>query len=176
MKLFTYCPSCGSGDMHFDGIKELTCKDCSFTYYHNVAAAGGAILEHDGKIILIRRNQEPGKGKLDLPGGFADPDETAEEAIKREIREELNINVETLQYLGSFPNTYEYKGVCYRSCDLIFHAGIEAFPTHFDETEVQELVLLNPSEVPDDEIAFESIRRGLNLFRHLKSQEKYRTK
>ncbi|MHC4229305.1 MAG: NUDIX hydrolase [Planctomycetota bacterium] len=88
----------------------------------------------------------------------------------------MNINVETLKYLGSFPNTYEYKGVCYRSCDLIFHAGIEAFPTHFDETEVQELVLLNPSEIPDDEIAFESIRRGLNLFRHLKSQEKYRTK
>ncbi|MHC4229304.1 MAG: hypothetical protein ACYSW0_17895 [Planctomycetota bacterium] len=58
MKIFHYCPSCGSGDMHYDGIKEFTCRSCSFTYYHNVAAAGGAILEHDGKIILILRKKQ----------------------------------------------------------------------------------------------------------------------
>ena len=168
-RTFNYCPSCGSRGIVFDGIKEFTCADCEFTYFHNVATAAGTILECGGKIVLIKRKQEPGKGLLDLPGGFVDPRETAEEAAKREIREEVRIDVDTLQYLGSCPNTYEFKGVCYHSCDLLFYSKIDAFPTEFDETEVAELVLRDPGEIQDDEIAFESIKMGLRLFRSLRS-------
>ncbi len=150
-------------------MKEFTCGDCSFTYFQNVAAAAGTILECEGKIVLIRRKQEPGKGLLDLPGGFVDPEETAEETVKREIREELKIDVHTLQYLGSYPNTYEFKNVCYHSCDLLFYSKIDTFPTEFDETEVEELVLMDLMEIPDDEIAFESTKAGLRLFRDLRS-------
>ena len=168
-RTFNYCPSCGSRDMVFDGVKEFTCGACSFTYFQNVAAAAGTILECEGKIVLIRRKQEPGKGLLDLPGGFVDPEETVEEAAKREIREELKIDVDTLQYLGSYPNTYEFKDVRYHSCDLLFYSEIETIPTEFDETEVEELVLMDLMEIPDDELAFESIKVGLRLFRDLRS-------
>ncbi len=171
-RTFNFCPSCGSRRITFDGIKEFTCGDCSFTYFQNVAAAAGTILECDGKIVLIRRKQEPGKGKLDLPGGFTDPGETAEEGARREIREELKIDVGPLEYLGSHPNTYEYRNVTYRSCDMLFYRKIDAFPTEFDETEAEELVLMDPSEIPDDELAFESIRKGLQLFRRMKSEGK----
>lgn len=169
MKTFNYCPSCGSKEIVFDGMKEFTCGACSFTYFQNIAAAVGTILVCEGKIVLIRRKQEPGKGLLDLPGGFVDPEETAEEAAKREIREELKIDVDTLHYLGSSPNIYEFKGVRYQSCDLLFHAQIDTFPTEFDETEVEELVFMDLMEIPDDGIAFESIRMGLRLFRDLRS-------
>jgi len=81
-KLFDYCPSCGSKDMHFDGVKEFSCSVCSFTYYHNVAAGVGAILELGEKILLIERGKDPGKGKLDFPGGFVEPEESAEEALR----------------------------------------------------------------------------------------------
>ena len=155
--------------MVFDGVKEFTCGACSFTYFQNVAAAAGTILECEGKIVLLRRKQEPGKGLLDLPGGFVDPEETVEEAAKREIREELKIDVDTLQYLGSYPNTYEFKDVRYHSCDLLFYSEIETIPTEFDETEVEELVLMDLMEIPDDELAFESIKVGLRLFRDLRS-------
>jgi NAD+ diphosphatase len=168
MKTFNYCPSCGSRGIVFDGIKEFTCEDCSFTYFQNVAAAAGTILECEGKIVLIKRKQEPSKGLLDLPGGFVDPGETAEEAARREIREELKIDVDTLQYIASHWNTYEFKDVCYHSCDLLFYSKINAFPTEFDETEVEELVLMDPTEIRDDEIAFESIKVGLRLFRSLR--------
>ena len=171
-RTFNFCPSCGSRRITFDGTKEFTCGDCSFTYFQNVAAAAGTILECDGKIVLIRRKQEPGKGKLDLPGGFTDPGETAEEGAKRDIKEELKIDVGPLKYLGSYPNTYEYRNVTYRSCDLLFYRKIETFPTEFDETEAEELVLVDPSEIPDDELAFESVRRGLQLFRRMKSEGK----
>ena len=168
---FNFCPSCGSRRIAFDGMKEFTCGQCSFTYYQNVAAAAGAILECNGKIVLIRRKQEPGKGMLDLPGGFMDPGETAEEGARREIREELKIDVGPLEYLGSYPNTYEYRNVTYCSCDLLFYGNIGAFPTEFDETEAEELVFMEPFEIRNDELAFESIRRGLQLFRRIKSGE-----
>jgi ADP-ribose pyrophosphatase YjhB (NUDIX family) len=148
----------------FDDVKEFSCRACSFTYYHNVAAAVGAILEFDGKIVLIRRGKEPGKGKLDLPGGFVDPKETAEEAIRREIREELGIDIGTLKYFGSGPNLYEYEGVAYHTCDLFFYSRIDSVPTNLDRAEVQELVLMESREVPLGEIAFPSVRACLSRF------------
>ncbi|MGD8500299.1 MAG: NUDIX domain-containing protein [Phycisphaerales bacterium] len=163
MKLFDYCPSCGSSDIFFDDIKKFSCKACSFTFFQNVAAAVAAMLEYEQKIILIKRSKEPGRGKLDFPGGFVDPEETVEEAVRREISEELSINVGTLKYVGSYPNIYEYKGVRYRTCDLFFYSKIDALPATVDKAEIEEFVLMNPSEVPDDKIAFKSTRIGLDL-------------
>jgi NAD+ diphosphatase len=164
MKTFNYCPSCGLGGILFDGIKQFNCKDCSFAFYHNVAAAVAVILEYDKKILLTKRGEEPGKGKLDLPGGFVDPKESAEDAVKREIREELKIEIGDLEYLGSFPNIYEYKDVVYNVCDLFFYSKINTFPTDFDRAEIEELILVNPSEIPIDKMAFESTRKVLSLF------------
>ncbi|MHC4558769.1 MAG: NUDIX hydrolase [Planctomycetota bacterium] len=164
MKTFNYCPSCGSTDIFFDDVKKLRCAKCSFTYYHNVAAAVAAILEYEDKIVLIRRKKEPGRGKLDLPGGFMDPSETAEEALRREIKEELGINLGALKYIGSYPNIYVYKKVRYYTCDLFFHCRIDSIPTSVDKTEIEEFVLMSPSEIPDEEIAFESTKIGLGLF------------
>jgi ADP-ribose pyrophosphatase YjhB (NUDIX family) len=163
-KLFQYCPSCGSQEIRFDGLKEFRCAVCSFTYYHNVATGVGAILDLAGKILLIRRGKDPGKGRLDLPGGFVDPGESAEEALRREIQEELGIDAGPLEYVGSYPNVYEYRSVVYRTCDVFFHSRIDSLPTSLDQTEVQEMVLTELREVPLDEIAFQSVRACLSRF------------
>ncbi len=163
-RLFDYCPSCGSKNVRFDGIKEYSCAVCSFTYCHNVAIGVAAILECGEKILLIERGKEPGKGKLDLPGGFVDANESAEEAVSREIREELGTNVGPLRYFGSHPNVYEYKGVVYQTCDLFFYSEIDSCPTDFDKREVQSLALVSPADVPTDRIAFPSVRACLSRF------------
>lgn len=164
MNIFSYCPCCKSSDISFDGTKKLSCKACSFTYFHNIASAVAAILEYDGKIILIKRNDEPCKGKLDLPGGFVDPKETAEDAVRREIKEELKINVEQLKYIGSYPNVYEYKDVIYNTVDLFFYSKIDTLPKEVDETEIAELVLVDPLNIPLSEIAFESTKTCLENY------------
>jgi len=164
MKTFNYCPSCGVRDILFDGVKQFNCQECSFTFYQNIATAVAVILEYDKKILLTKRGEEPGKGKLDLPGGFVDPKESAEDAIKREIREELKIEIGTLQYLGSFPNIYEYKDVIYNVCDLFFYSRINTLPTDIDKAEIEELILVKPSEIPIDKFAFESTKMCLGLF------------
>ena len=164
VKPFNCCPACGSCDIVFDENKKIICRECAFTYYHNVAAAVGAILEYDGKIVLIKRAKEPGRGKLDLPGGFIDPNESAEEGVIREVKEEINIDIKEPEYLGSYPNIYKYQDVLYHTCDLFFYCRIDVLPVEFSKTEVEELVLLRPSEIPADKIAFESVKRCLGLF------------
>ena len=164
MSVFNYCPCCGSKDIIFDSLKKFNCKECSFTFFNNVAAAVAGILEYDNEILFVVRAKDPGKGKLDLPGGFVDPKEGAEVALKREIKEELNIDIENPEYLGSFPNIYEYKNVVYHVCDLFFYSKIDALPTDFDKREIEELVLISRSEVPIDKLAFESSKMCLRSF------------
>ena len=165
MKIFKQCPKCGTPNLSFDGIKKLYCRGCSFTYFHNPAAAVAAVLEYGQQIVLIKRSNEPCKGKLDLPGGFVDPDETAEQAVKREVKEELNISIVSLKYLSSYPNTYTYKDVTYKTCDLFFSSRIDKLPTVFDETEIDECVVLDPSDIPYEQIAFESTKTCLRQYR-----------
>jgi len=165
MTIFNYCPSCGSDAVSFDGLKRFYCKGCGFTYFHNVAVAAAAVLEYDERIVLVRRGREPCSGMLDLPGGFIDPNESAEDGIKREIKEELGIELGTIRYLMSRPNVYEYKGVTYCTCDLFFDCRLEALPAGFDKSEIEELVLLKPSDISDDQIAFESTKACLRLLK-----------
>ena len=113
MKTFNYCPSCGAKDVFFDGVKEVSCNDCSLTFFQNIATAVAVIMEYDEKILFTKRAEEPSIGMLDLPGGFVDPKESAEDAIRREIKEELKIKLGTLEYFSSFPNIYKYKDVAY---------------------------------------------------------------
>jgi ADP-ribose pyrophosphatase YjhB (NUDIX family) len=147
----------------------LECNACSLVFFQNVAAAAAAILEYQGRILLIKRGLEPGKGKLDYPGGFIDPKESAEAGLKRELKEELDIEIGELKYLGSAPNIYKYKEVLYYTCDLFFHSKIDALPAEFDKNEIEELVLIDPAQMPEEDFAFESTKTGIVLFNKQKS-------
>jgi NAD+ diphosphatase len=168
MKIFKYCPSCKSNEISFDGIKQFKCNSCGFIYFHNVATAAAAILEYEQKIFFIKRVRQPGKGKLDLPGGFIDPNETAEEGLNRELKEELGITLDQVKYLGAFPNRYEYENVTYNTCDLFFYSKIEILPTEFDKSEIETIELIDPLEIQESRIAFDSIKRALRLFTNIK--------
>ena len=62
--------------------KSRRCADCSFVYYLNPSSAYVAIIIDDkGRLLVERRGCEPAKGMLDLPGGFADMNETVEEGL-----------------------------------------------------------------------------------------------
>jgi len=159
-----FCPSCGSAVFGHDGLKAFTCKACGFTLYHNAAAAVMGVLTLDNRILFARRAHEPALGKLDLPGGFVDPGETAEAAMRREIQEEMNVTLGALRYLGSAPNRYAFGGMVYPTCDLVFHAALPEMPTVLDQSEVSEVLLLRPDAVDTDALAFPSNGAALQLY------------
>jgi ADP-ribose pyrophosphatase YjhB (NUDIX family) len=136
----------------------MKCNTCGYTFFQNTAAATAAILLFKDKIVFTRRGKEPGKGMLDLPGGFVDYNESAEQGIIREISEETGFEVKNLKYFGSNPNQYLYKGVTYHVCDICFTGEVESIDSFKPSDEILELVLLPPSEININEIAFKSLQ------------------
>lgn len=123
---FRCCPRCGA-PLGTPGACPLACTACGFAYYFNPAVSAAAILlRADGQALFIRRGHEPGLGRLALVGGFVDAGETPEGALRREVREEVGIELAEITYLGSQPNTYPYRGVTYHVVDAIFVARIAA--------------------------------------------------
>jgi 8-oxo-dGTP diphosphatase len=62
----------------------------------------GAVIMDDQVVLLVRRKQEPGKGQWSLPGGVVNVGESLEEAIKRELLEEVSIQIEIGGLVGVF--------------------------------------------------------------------------
>ena len=60
------------------------------------------ITDPDGRILLIRRKNEPFKGAFALPGGFVDLGETVEAGCRREVREETGLSVGDLTLVGVY--------------------------------------------------------------------------
>ena len=124
--LFRRCPRCGAV-LATPGACPLVCEACGFAYYFNPAVSAAAILlRGDGQGLFIRRGHEPGLGRLAFVGGFVDAGETPEVALRREVREEVGVELAGIGYLGSQPNTYAYRGITYHVVDLIFVATLAA--------------------------------------------------
>ena len=129
---FAVCPLCKSENVQCLDNRKWKCSDCEFTLYNNVATAVGLILVFENEktgsksILCIKRGREPQKGLYALPGGFTDPDESAEEACVREGLEETGLEIKSLNYICSAPNSYEYKGFLYKTCDMFFEANTDA--------------------------------------------------
>ena len=60
---------------------------------------GGAVVRQD-RLLLVRRCSRHGRGNWQLPGGFIEPDETIEQAVVREIKEETCVDAEVTAVLG----------------------------------------------------------------------------
>ncbi|MCK3683425.1 NUDIX domain-containing protein [Maribellus sp. YY47] len=127
LRILKYCPKCGSEKFVPSGERSLKCGTCGFHYFVNSAAAVAALItDEDGKLMLVTRGVEPDYGKLDLPGGFVDPMETAEEAVIRELSEELGLTVTSLEYLFSAPNEYIFSEFKVFTLDLAFWVSVDS--------------------------------------------------
>ena len=182
---FKLCPMCGSKKIENHDNRKWVCPDCGFDLYNNVASAVGIVIydKYDNVLFEVRA-KNPRKGYIAVPGGFVDFGESAEEAVVRECREEIGVQVEGAEFLCTAPNIYEYKGIEYKTCDIFFKATL---PPQFDSindfikslhAEESEVVSFEAHRVSSDEdvdalpLAFESARFTLKKFVNLKRSSK----
>jgi ADP-ribose pyrophosphatase YjhB (NUDIX family) len=136
--------------------------------YNNVAGAVAVVIRCGEEVYLTRRNQNPKLGKLDLAGGFVDPRESAEETCKRELFEELKIEIDTskLKYICSLPNVYQYKNIDYNTLDLFYEYEVtEKFEANLELSEISETFWIPLKDVTLEDIAFDSQRKFFEILK-----------
>ena len=164
--LFNYCPHCGDKNLTADGVKSFLCCSCNFKFYLNTAAAGIALIFNKGNEILVtKRKYNPAKGLLDFPGGFAEPGETIEECLIREIREELNLSIASTTYFCSVPNTYTYQTVTYAITDVAFICRVDDFTPIRAGDDISEYCFLDLSHIDPSQFGLDSPRILLDRLR-----------
>ncbi len=103
-----FCGRCGGVTGPVEGEMAMRCARCGMMHYPRVSPAVIVRVRRGEEILLARSPGFP-KGLRSVLAGFVEPGESIEEAIHREVREEVGIEVENLAYSGSqpwpFPNS-----------------------------------------------------------------------
>ena len=99
-----FCPACASPleVQERDGKQRPVCRSCGRVVYFDPKVVATSILERGGKILMVRRANQPGYGLWSMPGGYVDRGEVVEEAAVREVREETGLDVEVRSLVGLF--------------------------------------------------------------------------
>lgn len=165
LALFHFCPKCGSARFEEHNFKSKKCADCGFTYYFNPSSATVAfIVNEHGELLVCRRGKEPAKGSLDLPGGFIDMDETGEEGVAREVKEETGMDVLHTEYLFSLPNLYLYSGFTVHTLDMFFRCTVKDVHHFHGMDDVADAFFMPLGQIRVEEFGLRSVREGLKRF------------
>ncbi len=163
---FLYCPECGSPHFEVNNEKSKKCTDCGFVYYFNPSSATVALILNEKKELLVcRRAKEPAKGTLDLPGGFIDMHESAEDAVAREVKEETGLDITNCRYLFSLPNIYPYCGFEVHTVDMFFECLAETFDKAQAEDDAAEIIILPSEQLEPADFGLQSIKRAISLYK-----------
>lgn len=170
---FKHCPKCGSDTFAENDFKSKRCGNCGFVYYLNPSAANVAVItDGKGNILVATRSKEPAKGTLDLPGGFCDCHESAEEGVIREVLEETGLKVTATRYLFSIPNIYSYSGMEIHTMDLFFECRTADKATLRAADDVQELQWMAIETLDSNLFGLRSIREGVERLKSILDHRK----
>lgn len=96
-----FCPRCGTAvnlEKSFGRLRP-TCPRCGWMHFADPKVAAAVLLEQDGRVLLVRRVNEPFRGLWTLPAGFVDADEDPALAAVRETLEETGLVIRVTKVL-----------------------------------------------------------------------------
>lgn len=160
--MMNYCSNCGCDKLtstipEGDHRPRIVCENCNVVHYQNPLIVVGCLIEYEGKVLLAKRGIEPRKGFWNLPAGFMENGETAEEGALREVEEETGMMV-TIERLHTVFSVVHANQVY-----LLFKASTSSdkFTLTPESVEIQYFEFDN---IPWGEIAFSSNVHALKSY------------
>lgn len=156
-----YCSECSAelkfGKVDGDNKQRHFCSECGMIFYVNPKIVTLSIPVWEDQVLIAKRDIEPGKGLWTLPGGFMEADETVEQAVVRETKEEVCADVHELNMFAvvNVPQIHQVH--------LFYKANLTKLEYSAGH-ETQDVKLISKKNYRPDEFSFESVRRVLNAF------------
>ena len=97
-----FCGKCGEKTTQIDHLFEKICAHCHLSFFPKLSPAIIVLIKKDNQILMARQKSFP-EGVYGLIAGFVEAGETLEEAIHREVLEEVGICIKNIRYFGSQP-------------------------------------------------------------------------
>jgi len=169
---FQFCPACGDPSIETVDSVSVRCPACEFELFMSPSISAAALIEDAaGNLLVIKRKKDPRKGYFGMPGGFANPNETLDETLIREVKEEVNLDLISWSYLGAWPNQYPFKSVIYSVVDTYFTAKVENFDKMQScQEELESIHFLDPALVDPKNWAFPSLEKAIQLLLEQRKQ------
>ena len=160
-QIMKFCEDCGAQVRlrvpPGDNLPRYVCEACGRIHYQNPRLVVGCVPEHEGRILLCRRAIEPRRGYWTVPAGFMENDETLQQAAMRESREEALAEV-TIGSLLSLVHVLHARQV-----HVFFRATLPT-PSYGVGAESLEVTLVEPAQIPWEDIAFPSTEFTLRRY------------
>ena len=137
-----YCGCCGGRVEPHASERAKLCRGCGHIVYPRIAPAVIVAVTRAGRLLLARRAQRPGR-MFSIIAGFVEAGESLEQAVVREVREEVGLEVGNIRYFGSQPWPYP------DSLMLGFTADYAGGEIRVDGVELAEADWFGPDALPE---------------------------
>ncbi len=118
-----FCPRCGAEVAREEkfGMVRPVCPQCGWIYFIDPKVASAILVEQDGRVLLVRRVNEPFRGLWTLPAGFVNGGEDPAAAAARECLEETGLEVRVLGVLDVIAGREHERGADFI---IVYHAEV----------------------------------------------------
>jgi 8-oxo-dGTP diphosphatase len=155
---FRFCPRCGGSLIGKKLVEQerQVCPACGFVLYQNPVPAVGMIIPQGGRIVMVRRAEEPYLGHWCLPAGFMELEETPQQCAVREAKEETGLDIRVEELFGVYAGQDDPR---VRVVLIVYLAEMVGGELRAGD-DASEVRLFGPDEMPD-KIAFGSHRQAI---------------
>ena len=137
-----YCGHCAAATEPHPTERARRCPACGLTAYPRLAPAVIVLVRRGSELLLARSPHFPA-GMYSAVAGFVEIGETLEEAVRREVREEVGVDVGNVRYFGSQPWPFPH------SLMVGFTADLTGGELQVDGVEIEDAKWFRPDALPD---------------------------
>jgi NAD+ diphosphatase len=160
-----YCGYCGMETIRARGMIAKECPCCELLIFPRISPAVIVLVERENRVLLARVKRFTSE-LYSVLAGFVELGETLEEAVRREIGEEVGIRVKNIRYFGSQPWPFP------DSLMIGFTAEYESGEIKIDETEIADAGWFDPEKLPTIPGKISIARQLIDWFVETRSKEK----